>query len=73
MRFFLRADNWKSAILKIKMRKKLPGITIALTAVSIFCFLMLAQAFFMMTSGGFNALAAQRTASQAEQNARIEV
>ena len=75
MRYFksLGSDGWKSAVLKIKMRKKLPAITITLTAVSIFCFLVLAEAFFMMTSGSFNALAAQRTASQAEQNARIEV
>lgn len=75
MRLFrsLGTGGWKEAVLKIKMRKKLPAVTVALTAVSIFCFLMLAEAFFMMTSGGFNALAAQRTASQAEQNARIEV
>ena len=75
MRLFrsLGTGGWKEAVLKIKMRKKLPAVTVVLTAVSIFCFLMLAQAFFFLTSGGFNALAAQRTASQAEQNARIEV
>lgn len=72
MRSFLRADNWKSAILKIKMKKKLPGVTIALTAVSLVCFLLLAQAFFMMTSGTMDAVRAERVSTQAVEVAKLD-
>ena len=49
----LGAGGWKSAILKIKMNKKKPAFTLALGALSIFCFLMIAQSFVFLTNGAY--------------------
>ena len=69
----LGAGGWKSAILKIKMNKKKPAFTLALGALSIFCFLMIAQSFVFLTNGAFAAIQSDRVAAQAQANSFLDI
>lgn len=74
MRWFShRARTWKDTVLKIKIKKKAKGFTLVATALAVLCWIFIAQAFFMMSSGTLSTVKAERTAYQAEQNTALDV
>lgn len=74
MRWFShRARTWKNTVLKIKIKKKTKGFTLVATALAVLCWIFIAQAFFMMSSGTLSTVKAERTAYQAEQNTALDV
>lgn len=74
MRWFShRARTWKDTVLKIKIKKKEKGFTLVATALAVLCWIFIAQAFFMMSSGTLSTVKAERTAYQAEQNTALDV
>lgn len=74
MRWFShRARTWKDTVLKIKIKKKAKGFTLVATALAVLCWIFIAQAFFMMSSGTLSTVKAERVANQAEQNAALDV
>ena len=74
MRWFShRARAWKNTVLKIKIKKKTKGFTLVATALAVLCWIFIAQAFFMMSSGTLSTVKAERTAYQAEQNTALDV
>ena len=70
---FFNGNGWKNTILRLKIRRRQPGWTLLATVMSIFCWLLVAQSFFMMSSGTFNTAKAERVALQAEQVAQIDI
>lgn len=74
MRWFShRSRTWKDTVLKIKIKKKTEGFTLVATALAVLCWIFIAQAFFMMSSGTLSTVKAERTAYQAEQNTALDV
>lgn len=45
MRSFLKPDGWKSAILKIKIRKKVRGVMLLTSCLAVLVWIFIAQAF----------------------------
>lgn len=72
MRSFLKVAGWKSAILKIKIRKKAHGIMLITTSLAVLTWILITQAFFLMNSGAINTIQTERVASQAVQNAQLD-
>ena len=74
MRSFFSAKRrwWKDAILKIKMRKKLPAFTLVATSLAVLTWILIAQSFAMMSSGAMDTAKTQRVTAQAVEAAKLD-
>ena len=71
--FFKKKDGgWKNALLKIKMRKKLPAFTLVATSLAVLAWILIAQSFAMMSSGAMDTAKTQRVTAQAVEAAKLD-
>ena len=71
--FFKKKDGgWKNALLKIKIRKKMPAFTLVATSLAVLTWILIAQSFAMMSSGAMDTAKTQRVTAQAVEAAKLD-
>lgn len=70
--FIAKGRGWKDALLKIKMRKKLPGFTLIATGLACLTWMLIAQSMFMLASGAMDSSKTQRVTAQAVEAAKLD-